>query len=73
MRPTLFLLLLLLPCFAANPLSGQEIHWEIRQLTVDANEGIDLADFNGDGQTSMWWPVVTGTPRLSSRRGPSVK
>ena len=68
MRPTLFLLLLLLPCFAAKPLSGQEIHWEIRQLTVDANEGIDLADFNGDGRVDVvagrnWYAAPQFAPR----------
>ena len=62
-----------LVCFLAIVLPvphamAQQTKWEIRQLTVDANEGVDLADFNGDGLTDVvagrnWYAAPQFTPR----------
>ncbi|MDA7915866.1 VCBS repeat-containing protein [Verrucomicrobia bacterium] len=31
----------------------KSLNWDIRTLTVDSNEGIDVADFNGDGKLDI--------------------
>ncbi len=38
-----------LVCGKLSPAQNVSSRWEIRQLGIDANEGIDLADFNRDG------------------------
>ncbi len=38
-----------LVCGKLSPAQQVSSRWEIRQLGIDANEGIDLADFNRDG------------------------
>lgn len=68
MRWSLFLVLLFLIYCAVSPLGAQEIQWDVRQLTVDANEGIDVADFNGDGKLDVvagrnWYAAPQFTPR----------
>lgn len=42
-------------------------NWKVIRLTVDANEGIDLADFNNDGKLDVsagrnWYPAPDFTP-----------
>jgi len=44
------------------------LKWEIRVLTIDSNEGIDLADFNQDGLIDVaagrnWYAAPDFTPR----------
>ncbi|MDG2166577.1 MAG: VCBS repeat-containing protein [Opitutales bacterium] len=64
------LLLLLLPllffaCSGGSESSGDssgEIKWTVKKLTVDANEGIAIADFNGDELPDIsagrsWYPA----------------
>ena len=68
MRWSLFLVLFFLIYCAVSPLGAQEIQWDVRQLTVDANEGIDVADFNGDGKLDVvagrnWYAAPQFTPR----------
>jgi hypothetical protein len=41
---------------------SEEIQWTVKQLAVDANEGIAVADFNGDGLPDVsagrnWYPA----------------
>ena len=58
------------PLAAAQGTTGdkEKLVWEIKRLTVDANEGIDLADFNNDGQLDViagrnWYAAPEFTPR----------
>ena len=57
-------------CCFANACVSQEvaIRFKPKQLTVDANEGIDLADVNGDKKLDViagrnWYPAPEFTPR----------
>jgi len=48
--------------------SEESLKWTIRVLTVDSNEGIDLADFNRDGKLDVvagrnWYAAPEFTPR----------
>ena len=68
MPQALSLVLLFTLCCTATSLCSQEIRWDIRQLTVDANEGIDVADFNRDGKLDViagrnWYAAPHFTPR----------
>ena len=68
MRKVIFYSCLLLASCLITPVWGQGSGWEIRQLTVDANEGIDLADFNRDGKTDVvagrnWYAAPQFSPR----------
>ena len=48
--------------------SKSGLKWEVKILTVDSNEGIDVADFNQDGLTDVvagrnWYAAPEFTPR----------
>ena len=63
---------LLLPAFLA-PAKGlaqpqSSLNWSVRTLTVDSNEGIDIADFNRDGKLDVvagrnWYAAPEFIPR----------
>lgn len=49
-------------------LAEKPLAWDIRLLAIDSNEGIDLADFNRDGQLDVvagrnWYAAPDFTPR----------
>ena len=44
-------LVTLFPSFAQG--QNTSLHWKIIPLAIDANEGIDIADFNGDGKLDI--------------------
>ncbi len=57
---------LLLPGLVAA--QEASLKWRIQLLTVDGNEGIDVADFNGDGKLDVaagrnWYAAPAYTPR----------
>jgi len=57
---------LLLPAVCAA--QDAALKWRIQLLTVDGNEGIDVADFNGDGKLDVaagrnWYAAPAYTPR----------
>jgi hypothetical protein len=59
-------LLTLLFSFLA-PLNAASRGWDIKTLTVDGNEGIDIADFNNDGKLDViagrnWYPAPDFVP-----------
>jgi len=65
---TLAGLLLFLSATATTPAAEPSLKWEIRSLTVDLNEGIDVADVNGDGSLDLlsgrnWYAGPHYTPR----------
>ncbi|SFJ10640.1 FG-GAP repeat domain-containing protein [Planctomicrobium piriforme] len=44
----------LLACFAAqSALAAEPVKFDVKVLTVDANEGCDIADFDGDGKLDV--------------------
>ena len=48
--------------------SQSSLKWRVQRLTIDANEGIDIADFNRDGQLDViagrnWYAAPDYTPR----------
>jgi hypothetical protein len=65
-RLILFSLSTLLFSFLA-PLNAASHGWDIKTLTVDGNEGIDIADFNNDGKLDViagrnWYPAPDFVP-----------
>jgi len=64
-----FAFALLLGTLSLNTLYAEDsLRWEIRALAVDGNEGIDVADFNGDGKLDIaagrnWYAAPDYTPR----------
>jgi hypothetical protein len=65
------LLVLMLAGFLGGTTCAQHLpslKWTIKTLAIDSNEGIDLADFNGDGQIDVtagrnWYAAPDFAPR----------
>ena len=47
------ILLSLTSAAEAQQADAATIKWEIKQLAIDRNEGIDIADFNQDGKPDI--------------------
>jgi hypothetical protein len=65
---TLALILSVSVAIASVDAQQPSIKWEVRGLTVDLNEGIDIADINGDGTPDIiagrnWYAGPNYTPR----------
>jgi len=60
--------LILSMCHNLTAADGDPTRWTIKQLTVDGNEGIDIADFNKDGKLDVvagrnWYAAPEFLPR----------
>jgi hypothetical protein len=67
MKKTLTLLLFILVT-ANRPAAETALRFTPRLLTIDANEGIDIEDFNGDGKPDLvagrnWYAAPEFIPR----------
>ncbi|MEO2008387.1 MAG: hypothetical protein ABGX22_06820, partial [Pirellulaceae bacterium] len=60
--------LILSICLNVSAAERDSIRWTIKQLTVDGNEGIDVADFDKDGKLDViagrsWYAAPEFVPR----------